>query len=163
MPLYDPLPYILQQPSPQPPPSDHAIDAWLTSTENASDTSSDEWTGDEDFLPRTLRERHRWRRVQRKRAQRRQAVYDALVGSTSKSGDTADATNVEARANAKTCIEETASMRERQDSLAAGQAGPMAMADGPMSVAFRERLEALRSPVVGAGRFTRPTAVTQPK
>ncbi|KAK3674337.1 hypothetical protein LTR78_005806 [Recurvomyces mirabilis] len=58
-PSHGQLPRSAQRLTPQPMPTKEAIDAWLTSTENASDTSSDEWTGDEDFLPRSARARHR--------------------------------------------------------------------------------------------------------
>ena len=146
------------QPSiPQPVPAEEAIDAWLTSTENASDTSSDEWTGDEDFLPRSSRERHRRQRLQRKRARRIEQLRDALASVTSTEERRAEETKPEAKAEATVHVDDVTSVHDGVDSLLATDKGALVvMAEGPMSVAFRDRLEALRSPVVGAGRFRRP-------
>ncbi|KAK4555290.1 hypothetical protein LTR86_007586 [Recurvomyces mirabilis] len=141
-------------------PAKEAIDAWLTSTENASDTSSDEWTGDEDFLPRSARARHRRQRLQRKRASRAQVLRDALTTAACMKERKAEETKLEGQLGKNVRVDDATTVHDGVGPLLAPDEGALvAMAEGPMSVAFRERLEALRSPVVGAGRFRGPRRV----
>ena len=90
------------------------------------DTSSDEWTGDEDFLPsHSARRKHRQARLLRKQQQQR-------------GEDEAPETPIKSIP---------------------------AKGEGPQSVAFQERLKALRSPGAGAtaSRFQRCGIVPGPR
>ncbi|KAK5107744.1 hypothetical protein LTR62_000720 [Meristemomyces frigidus] len=88
------------QPNPRhdsPPPSANTFDktqtikSWMESTEraieNASATSSNEWTGDEDFLPNSGRERHRQKRLAKKRKERKERKEKVVRASVSLCAD----------------------------------------------------------------------------
>jgi len=95
-----------------------------TSPTTLEDSSSDEWTGDEDFMPRSARRRHRQERL-RVKAEKQQG--------------------------SPLC---------RAPSSPASIPQPLPTPTGsPLSVSFRERLAALRSPA--ASRFQRRVVLVQ--
>ncbi|KAK1061942.1 hypothetical protein LTR33_012600 [Friedmanniomyces endolithicus] len=94
-----------------------------TNPTTLEDSSSDEWTGDEDFLPRSARRRHRQQRLRAKAAEQQQ--------------------------RSPLCRTPSPPRPFTQP--------PPSPIDSPLSVTFRERLAALRSP--GASRFQRRVVV----
>ncbi|KAK0942794.1 hypothetical protein LTR29_005703 [Friedmanniomyces endolithicus] len=97
-----------------------------TNPTTLEDSSSDEWTGDEDFLPRSARRRNRQQRLRAKAAAEKQQ-------------------------RSPLCRTPSPPRPLTQP--------PPSPIDSPLSVTFRERLAALRSP--GASRFQRRVVVVR--